>query len=159
RPSKREVECSAKASAERRRRAFTVARLKPSRYVVRRMQTFTFWILFLAGVGAFAAQVSHRVRIVAAGPNSFSTDNLPFRINRFVFDVILQRRTIRERPVAGLMHALVFWGFVAFAGYTSVEFLYGLGLVDLAHTAWFGGYRQALVPFASGVLIGILYLL
>ena len=29
------------------------------------------------------------------------------------------------------MHAFVFWGFVAFGGYTSVEFLYGLGIVDL----------------------------
>src|SRR5262249_43670465 len=94
-----------------------------------------------------------------AAPDTFSTADTPFRVERFVFDVLLQRRTIRERPAAGLMHALVFWGFIAFAGYTSVEFGYGLGLVDLTHTAWFGGYRQALVPFASGVLIGILYLL
>ncbi|HMF97910.1 MAG TPA: (Fe-S)-binding protein [Vicinamibacterales bacterium] len=123
------------------------------------MATLAFWGFFVAGLAAFVAQVSHRVRIVAAGPNSFSIGNLPFRINRFVLDVILQRRTIRERPAAGLMHALVFWGFAAFAGYTSVEFLYGLGLVDLTHTAWFDGYRRALVPFASAVLVGILYLL
>src|SRR5262245_15345583 len=123
------------------------------------MQTLAFWILFLAGVGAFAAQVSQRVRIIAAVPNTFSADHLALRINRFLADVVLQRRTIRERPVAGLMHALVFWGFVAFAGYTSVEFLYGLGLADLTHTAWFEGYRRALIPFTSAVLLGILYLL
>jgi Fe-S oxidoreductase len=57
------------------------------------------------------------------------------------------------------MHAFVFWGFVAFAGYTSGEFLYGLGLVDLTHTSWFQGYRIALVPFAAAVLLGIVYLL
>ncbi len=45
-------------------------------------------------------------------------------------DVLLQRRTIRERPLTGLMHAFVFWGFVAFAGYTLTEFLFGLGIVD-----------------------------
>jgi Fe-S oxidoreductase len=123
------------------------------------MQTLAFWILFLAGVGAFAAQVATRVRLIVAAPNTFSTENLPFRINRFLVDVVLQRRTIRERPAAGLMHAFVFWGFVVFAGYTSVEFLHGLGLVDLTHTSWFQAYRLLIVPFALAVLLGIVYLL
>ncbi|MBW8861142.1 MAG: (Fe-S)-binding protein [Acidobacteria bacterium] len=121
--------------------------------------TLVFWLLFLSGVGAFAAQVATRVRLIAAAPNTFSAADLPFRINRFLADVVLQRRTIRERPAAGLMHAFVFWGFVAFAGYTSVEFLRGLGVADLTHTSWFEGYRLALVPFASAVLLGIVYLL
>ena len=123
------------------------------------MSTLAFWILFLAGVGAFAAQVAQRVRIIFAAPNTFSTADLVFRVNRFLVDVVLQWRTIRERPAAGLMHAFVFWGFVAFAGYTSVEFLRGLGVVDLTHTSWFEAYRLALVPFASAVLLGIVYLL
>src|SRR5262249_1525307 len=123
------------------------------------MTTLAFWMVFLAGVAAFAIQVATRVRIVAAGPNSFSVADLPFRINRFLLDVVLQRRTIRERPAAGLMHAFVFWGFVAFAGYTSVEFLYGLGLAALTPPGWLESYRLGLVPFASAVLAGILYLL
>jgi len=123
------------------------------------IQTLVFWLLFLTFVGAFAAQVATRVRLIAAAPNTFSVDYLAFRINRFLVDVLLQRRTIRERPAAGLMHAFVFWGFIAFAGYTTVEFLYGLGLADLTHTSWFAGYRTALVPFAAAVLVGILYLL
>jgi Fe-S oxidoreductase len=121
--------------------------------------TLAFWLLFLAFVGAFVAQVARRIQIIAAAPGGFSVDNLPFRINRFLMDVVLQRRTIRERPAAGLMHALVFWGFVAFGGYTSVEFLHGLGIVDLTGTAWFSAYRALLVPFALAVLVGILYLL
>jgi len=99
------------------------------------MATRAFWVFFVAGVAAFVAQVWQRLRIIAAAPDTFSTADTPFRVERFLLDVVLQRRTIRERPVAGLMHALVFWGFVAFAGYTSVEFLYGLGLADLTHTA------------------------
>jgi Fe-S oxidoreductase len=118
-----------------------------------------FWLLFLGFVGAFAAQVARRVQIIAAGQNNFSLDNLPFRIQRFLLEVVLQTRTIRERPAAGLMHAFVFWGFVAFGGYTTIEFLKGLGIVDVTETAWFHGYRLALVPFASAVLLGILYLL
>jgi len=123
------------------------------------MATIAFWILFVAGVAAFAVQTATRVRSIAAAPNTFSIDDLPFRINRFLADVVLQRRTIRERPAAGLMHAFVFWGFVVFAGYTTVEFLYGLGIADLTRTSWFEAYRRLLVPFASAVLVGILYLL
>lgn len=123
------------------------------------MSTLVFWILFLTFTGAFAAQVARRVQLIAAAPNTFSIQNVPFRATRFLTDVLLQVRTIRERPAAGLMHAFVFWGFVAFAGYTTVEFLNGLGIVDLTHTPWFEGYRLLLTPFATAVLVGILYLL
>jgi Fe-S oxidoreductase len=121
--------------------------------------TVVLWLLFLAFVGAFAAQVATRARLIAAAPNNFSLENLPFRLRRFVLDVLLQRQTIKERPIAGAAHAFVFWGFVAFALYTSVEFLYGLGIVDLTRTRWFELYRVALAPFATAVLVGILYLL
>jgi Fe-S oxidoreductase len=123
------------------------------------MPTLVFWILLLLFLGAFAAQVARRVQLIAAAADTFSLDHLGARTSRFLFDVVLQRRTIRERPFTGLMHALVFWGFVAFGGYTVVEFLHGLGIVDLTETRWFHVYRIALTPFAIGVLTGILYLL
>jgi Fe-S oxidoreductase len=123
------------------------------------MSTVAFWLLFLGFVGAFAAQAARRVKLVAAAPNNFSLDRLPVRITRVLVDVVLQRRTIRERPVAGVMHAFVFWGFVAFGGYTTVEFLHGLGILDVTGASWFHGYRVALVPFACAVLLGIVYLL
>jgi len=121
--------------------------------------TLAFWVLFLAFVGAFAAQVSKRLQIIAAAPGQFSLDDIPARVNRFVVDVLLQRRTIRERPLAGLMHAFVFWGFIAFGLYTTVEFLRGLRIIDLTDTTWFAAYKVLLTPFAVGVLVGILYLL
>jgi Fe-S oxidoreductase len=123
------------------------------------MATLTLWFLFLAGVVAFSAQVARRVQLIAAAPNTFSAENPGFRTSRFIVDVLLQRRTIKERPLAGLMHALVFWGFIAFGGYTLTEFLYGLGLLDVTQSGWFHAYRVALTPFATAVLVGILYLL
>jgi Fe-S oxidoreductase len=123
------------------------------------MSTLAFWALLLIFMGAFAAQVARRVRIIAAAPNSFSLDQPGFRVRRFLLDVVLQRQTIRERPFTGIMHAFVFWGFVAFGGYTIVEFLYGLGIVDLTEARWFHAYRVALAPFAVAVLLGISYLL
>ncbi len=122
------------------------------------MATLAFWILFLSFLGAFAAQVARRVQLIAAAPNTFSLDDLGFRAGRFLVDVVLQWRTIKERPFTGLMHAFVFWGFVAFGGYTLAEFLYGLGIVNLTQAGWFHVYRLALTPFAAAVLLGISYL-
>jgi Fe-S oxidoreductase len=123
------------------------------------MATVAFWLLFLSFIGAFAAQVARRVQLIAAAPNTFSIDHLGARATRFLVDVVLQFRTIKERPAAGIAHAFVFWGFVAFGGYTLTEFLRGLGIVDLTHAGWFNAYRRVLAPFAVAVLGGILYLL
>ena len=37
------------------------------------------------------------------------------RVWDFVWEVMCQAKVIRERPLAGLAHALVFWAFCAFA--------------------------------------------
>jgi Fe-S oxidoreductase len=123
------------------------------------MGTLVLWILVLIFVGVFAVQVSTRLRIIFAAPNTFTLDHVGERASRFLLDVVAQRRTIRERPVVGLAHAFVFWGFVAFGGYTATEFLAGLGMVDLTHAGWFAAYRAVLTPFAVVVLCGIVFLL
>src|ERR1035438_1020790 len=43
------------------------------------------------------------------------------RVRDFVWEVMFQAKVIRERPLAGVAHALVFWAFCAF------------GLVTLNH--------------------------
>ena len=123
------------------------------------METLVLWLLVVAFVAAFAAQAAARVRLIAAAPNTFSLDHIGFRLKRVLVDVLFQRRTIAERPVAGAAHALVFWGFIAFAGYTAAEFLSGLGIVDLTHAKWFQSYRLGLAVVAAAVLAGIVYLL
>ena len=123
------------------------------------MGTLVLWLLVVSFVGVFAAQVATRVRLIAAAPGHFDFDDLGGRAQRFLIDVVLQVRTIRERPIVGLAHALVFWGFIAFGGYTLVEFLYGLGIANLTDTRWFWAYRIILIPFATAVFCGILFLL
>jgi Fe-S oxidoreductase len=123
------------------------------------METLVLWLLVAAFAGAFAAQVAVRVRLISAARNTFSFEAPGTRLARFVVDVLGQRRTIVERPAAGLAHALVFWGFLAFAGYTTVEFLAGLGIVDLTATRAFAAYRVVLTPFAVAVLAGIVFLI
>jgi Fe-S oxidoreductase len=121
--------------------------------------TLAFWLLVLAAVAAFAMQIARRVKLVVEAPDTFSLEHVGARAARFFVDVVCQRKTITERPFAGIMHAFVFWGFVAFAGYTATEVAYGLGIADLTASRWFQVYRMALAPFATLVLVGIVSLL
>ncbi len=118
-------------------------------------ETWAFRVVFAAFVALFAAQVATRLRLVLRARNNISVGGVPARVGRFVREVVFQSRVIAARPLPGLAHALVFWGFVTFAGFTSVEFLKGLGIVDLTGSVWFHRYAVALVPFALGVLAGI----
>lgn len=114
-----------------------------------------FWMLVLAGVGAFAAQMATRLRAMAAAPGRFRLDDLAARVDRFFIDVVFQARVIRRKPWVGMAHLFVFWGFVAFGGYTVVETLHGLGIVDVSGSPAFRAYTWLLVPFAVAVLAGI----
>src|ERR1700686_3712119 len=55
-------------------------------------------------------------RIRAAKPDAgFSLWPIRPRVRELVWEVMLQAKVIRERPLPGLAHAFVFWGFCAFA--------------------------------------------
>ena len=53
--------------------------------------------------------------------------NLGPRIWNFFWEVLCQAKVIRQRPLPGLLHAFVFWGFLAFALVTLNHFAVGLG--------------------------------
>jgi len=59
------------------------------------------------------------------------------RIRDFVWEVMFQAKVIRERPLAGVAHALVFWAFCAFALVTlnHCATIFGLGFLDPAGRA------------------------
>lgn len=116
-------------------------------------------LLVLVFGGLFAIQVRTRLGLVWRAPGSLRTDGRRERAARFVREVVCQSKVIGGKRVVGIAHALVFWGFVAFAGYSGTQFLKGLGIVDLTGTAAFHLYALALVPFAVGVLGGIVFLL
>ena len=122
------------------------------------MEVWLFRLLVVAAVVLFGRQMLTRYRLLARAPGGFDTSDLGARVATFVSEVIFQSRTIRARPIVGLAHLGVFWGFCAFAGYTAVEGLRGLGLVDLTGTAAFHAYRVALMPFSIAALVGIVLL-
>ena len=120
-------------------------------------ETWIFRVLVLGFVAAFLAQVTKRARLAMRARNNIvvADGETGRRLLRFLTEVIFQSRTIGERPLVGLAHLGVYWGFMAFAGYTAVQFLAGLGIADVTGTPAFRVYAVVLVPFAIAVAIGI----
>jgi Fe-S oxidoreductase len=100
-------------------------------------------LLIVASASAFwfrFRKVLHVIR--AAKPEkTWSLQPVAPRLARFIWEVLLQGKVIFDRPLPGIAHAFVFWGFCAFA------------LVTLNHLA--SGYGLTLIPRDS--LAGSIY--
>ena len=82
------------------------------------------------------------------------------RVWEFIWEVMLQAKVIRERPLAGVAHALVFWAFCAFALVTlnHCATAFGLGFLDPARPeARFYFYFAALFAIACAAGIAGLF--
>jgi Fe-S oxidoreductase len=78
------------------------------------------------------------------------------RIAKFVWEVLLQGKVIRERPLPGIAHAFVFWGFCAFALISIAHLAAGVGLNLLpSEYAVVRGYRYFVAVFAIAVAVSI----
>src|SRR5512136_2021501 len=119
------------------------------------IETWVLRLLVLASLALFTAQMATRVRLFARAKNNIRLTGLAGRLRRVLLEVICQTKVIAEKPPVGVGHAMVFWGFVAFAGYTGVQFLKGLGIADFTGQRWFHLYSLSVVPFALAVLIGM----
>ena len=64
------------------------------------MATLLLWLLVIVFVGAFAAQVAMRVRLIAAAPNTFSLDDPGFRIALHQKDLAIALASATELGVA-----------------------------------------------------------
>ena len=98
------------------------------------------------------ARVLRRARPTAA----FSLRPLAPRFRQFFLEVMLQSKVIRERPLPGLAHAFVFWGFCAFAVVTLNHLVEGFGGRLLTAESWFGrAYFYFVAAFAVAVAVSI----
>jgi Fe-S oxidoreductase len=74
----------------------------------------------------------------------------------FVWEVLLQGKVIWQRPLPGLAHAIVFWGFCVFALITLNHFAEGVGLGFLDRSGIFGPFYFGFAAvFAIGVAVSI----
>jgi Fe-S oxidoreductase len=82
------------------------------------------------------------------------------RVRDFIWEVMLQGKVIRQRPLAGWAHALVFWAFCAFAVVTlnHCAMLFGSAFLNPAAAAGrFYSYFAALFAIACAVGIAGLF--
>ena len=114
-------------------------------------------VLVILSVGSFSYEVWKRISIILKGTGTLPFDRIGERCLRFFREVLLQEKVIRERFLPGLMHALVFWGFMAFGVITLDHFVRGFNGRLLGETAY-SIYGWVAAPFAVLVIIGILYL-
>lgn len=96
-------------------------------------------------------------RITAAKSDpGFSLHPLGKRVWEFFSEVLCQSKVIRQRPLPGLAHAFVFWGFCAFALVTLNHFAFGFGAAFLEPgRAWSNVYFYFAAVFAALVAVGI----
>jgi len=78
------------------------------------------------------------------------------RAGAFLWEVMLQGKVMSQRPLPGLAHALVFWGFCVFALVTVNHFAEGLRLGFLDRDGAFGAvYFDLAAVFAIAVAVSI----
>jgi Fe-S oxidoreductase len=113
--------------------------------------------VLLCALSAWSTWTGVRARFpdLARRRRDLPWDDLGRRLRRLLTEVLLQARVLRGRPIVGVLHALVLWGFIAFVG-VSLRHLWA-GLAGLEHAAGPGGaYRTVVAFWAVAVAAAIL---
>src|SRR5579859_7505014 len=99
-------------------------------------EKLTLAVVVLSSIALFWRRFGPILKRILDSRNdpSFSLSPLGKRIWDFFWEVLCQAKVIRERPLPGLAHAFVFWGFLAFALVTlnHVAVGFGVGFLDPA---------------------------
>ena len=82
-------------------------------------------------------------------------DHILKRLWRVFVEVVLQYRVVRDRPIVGMLHAAVLWGFLAFAWVSANHMLLGLrGLSKATEVrTWYGTF---VAVWALAVLVAMI---
>src|SRR5690242_10328745 len=106
-----------------------------------------FWLRFRRVLG----------RILRAKRDSdFTLGSIGRRTWEFIWEVMCQAKVIRERPLPGIAHAFVFWGFCAFGLITINHIVVGFGGRILSPDSGFGKFYFGFVAvWAAAVAISI----
>jgi Fe-S oxidoreductase len=117
-----------------------------------------FLVLLAASIFGFWTRFGRVWRIVRQSKPDpdFRLQPVARRVGGFVWEVMLQGKVISQRPLAGIAHALVFWGFCVFALITVNHFAEGVHLGFLDRYGFFGTlYLDIAAVFAACVAVSI----
>ena len=117
-------------------------------------EKIVFVVLLCASASGFLVRFGRVVRkIREAKPDAdFQLRPIGKRFWKFVWEVMLQAKVIRQRPLPGIAHAFVFWGFCVFALITLNHFATGIGYPFLE--SWFG-IVYTLFARAFGLIVAV----
>src|SRR5438105_7394703 len=122
------------------------------------MQRYVLLLLIVISLMLSALRFRRVARIIRAARATPDFELAPLgpRIRQFLWEVMAQGKVIRQRPLPGLAHAFVFWGFCAFALITLNHLAAGFGLRLLSPAGGFGRFYFAFVAlWAIAVAISI----
>jgi hypothetical protein len=80
-------------------------------------------VMIIASVVLFWLPVQKRINIIKAAKGRLHFGDFGRRVGRWFSEVAFQGVVIGQRPLPGLMHAFVFWGFVFFIPETIHHFV------------------------------------
>ena len=120
------------------------------------MKTIIFTIVLVGAFGAFGISLRRMIALISIGRPEYRLDHLWERFKKMMMVAIGQTKLFRE-PIAGLMHAFIFWGFLVLL--SSVLEAIGEGLIPGFSFRCIGVLYQPLVffqdIFAGLVIFGI----
>ena len=120
-------------------------------------EKLVLFVLTGVSLGSFSFELYKRLSIVMLAKGTLPSDRILERFLRVFREVILHEKVIRDRPWPGVMHALVFWGFLVFGIITLDHFSIGFYKPLLSEKA-LHSYSYIVIPFSILVIIGILSL-
>jgi len=106
-------------------------------------------VVLVASLAWFWMRLRHVLDVIRRSrvTPDFEVAPLGPRIKQFLWEVMAQGKVIRQRPLPGLAHAFVFWGFCAFALITLNHLASGFGLGFLSPRSAFGRFYFGFVAF------------
>ena len=92
-------------------------------------------LFLLSGISFFLYHLLIRLKIILSAKSDFSIDQLPLRLKRVFEEVILHKKVASgQRKSAGILHALVMYGFIFFGLITINHFALAFGITFFNET-------------------------
>ena len=114
-------------------------------------------VFLLSGIAFFLHHLLLRLKIVLKGKSDFSIDELPKRMIRVFDEVILHKKVVSgNRKSAGILHALVMYGFIFFGLITINHFGMAFGFPIFSESFRHTYFLIFGAPWAILCTIGIL---
>jgi Fe-S oxidoreductase len=122
------------------------------------MKHIIFWIVFLASAAGIAWNLMRLIRYLKVGKAEDRFKDVGARIKNVLVVAIGQSKLMRE-PIAGAIHAMIFWGFLVLLAAVIESILEGL--FPGAHLNWLGPIYSVLTisqdVFCVLILVGVVW--